>query len=148
MCIRDRRDTLLQNIDILKKRLKSNGKLDEDKLTLLKSSAKRVQEIGPLIVQMSEEYDELEEEIESTQNGGRIVISEVAYPGVKMTIANVSSFIHNETKHSAFVRDGAEIRVRAIWSIRQVCFGEQHTMKRDTCGLLPAAGKDEWSLCH
>ena len=44
----------------------------------------------------------------------RIVISEVAYPGVKMTIANVSSFIHNETKHSAFVRDGAEIRVRAI----------------------------------
>ena len=108
------RDTLLQNIDILKKRLKSNGKLDEDKLTLLKSSAKRVQEIGPLIVQMSEEYDELEEEIESTQNGGRIVISEVAYPGVKMTIANVSSFIHNETKHSAFVRDGAEIRVRAI----------------------------------
>ena len=99
---------------ILKKRLKSNGKLDEDKLTLLKSSAKRVQEIGPLIVQMSEEYDELEEEIESTQNGGRIVISEVAYPGVKMTIANVSSFIHNETKHSAFVRDGAEIRVRAI----------------------------------
>lgn len=61
-----------------------------------------------------EEYDELEEEIESTQNGGRIVISEVAYPGVKMTIANVSSFIHNETKHSAFVRDGAEIRVRAI----------------------------------
>lgn len=108
------RDTLLQNIDILKKRLKSNGKLDEDKLTLLKSSAKRVQEIGPLIVQMSEEYDELVEEIESTQNGGRIVISEVAYPGVKMTIANVSSFIHNETKHSAFVRDGAEIRVRAI----------------------------------
>ena len=108
------RDTLLQNIDILKKRLKSNGKLDEDKLTLLKSSAKRVQEIGPLIAQMSEEYDELEEEIESTQNGGRIVISEVAYPGVKMTIANVSSFIHNETKHSAFVRDGAEIRIRAI----------------------------------
>ena len=86
----------MQNIDMLKKRLKSNGKLDEDKLTLLKSSAKRVQEIGPLIVQMSEEYDELEEEIESTQNGGRIVISEVAYPGVKMTIANVSSFIHNK----------------------------------------------------
>ncbi len=81
---------------------------------MLKSSAKRVQEIGPLIAQMSEEYDELEEEIESTQNGGRIVISEVAYPGVKMTIANVSSFIHNETKHSAFVRDGAEIRIRAI----------------------------------
>ena len=60
------------------------------------------------------DFTELEEEIESTQNGGRIVISEVAYPGVKMTIANVSSFIHNETKHSAFVRDGAEIRVRAI----------------------------------
>ena len=60
------------------------------------------------------DFSELEEEIESTQNGGRIVISEVAYPGVKMTIANVSSFIHNETKHSAFVRDGAEIRVRAI----------------------------------
>ena len=60
------------------------------------------------------DFTELEEEIESTQNGGRIVISEVAYPGVKMTIANVSSFIHNETKHSAFVRDGAEIRIRAI----------------------------------
>lgn len=43
-------------------------------------------------MQMSEEYDELEEEIESTQNGGRIVISEVAYPGVKMTIANGVQF--------------------------------------------------------
>ena len=66
------RDTLLQNIDILKKRLKSNGKLDEDKLTLLKSSAKRVQEIGPLIVQMSEEYDE----------------------GVQNQLSELSKFIH------------------------------------------------------
>lgn len=107
------RDTLLQNIDILKKRLKSNGKLDEDKLTLLKSSAKRVQEIGPLIAQMSEEYDELEEEIESTQNGGRIVISEVAYPGVKMTIAMcpVSSIMKLNIAHlSAMEQKYAYVR--------------------------------------
>lgn len=108
------RDSLLQNIDILKKRLKAKGSLSEEKLTLLKTSAMRVQEIGGQMESMTEEYEALEEELAANEGGGRIVVYDVAYPGVKLTISSISTFIHNETKHSAFVRDGADIRVRAI----------------------------------
>ena len=31
-----------------------------------------------------------------------------------MTISNVSNTIKSEVQHSAFVRDGADIRIRAI----------------------------------
>ncbi|MCH5268075.1 MAG: DUF342 domain-containing protein [Lachnospiraceae bacterium] len=108
------RDSLLQNIDILKKRLKSKGTLSEDKLVLLKSSVMRVQEIGENIESLTEEYEEVEAELEANKGGGKIIIYDIAYPGVKLTISNISSFIHNETHHSAFVREGADIRVKGI----------------------------------
>lgn len=108
------RDSLLQNIDILKKRLKSKGTLSEEKLAILKSSVERVKEIGETMETLTEEYEEVQEELEANKGGGKIIVYDVAYPGVKLTISSISTFIHNETKHSAFVRDGADIRVRAI----------------------------------
>lgn len=108
------RDGLLQNVAILKKRLQQTGKLDDDKKAKLKSSADRIQEIGTTMEQLSEEYEHLEQELSRNEGAGKIIVNSIAYPGVKLTISNVSTLIHTETKYSAFVRDGADIRVRAI----------------------------------
>lgn len=108
------RDGLLQNIQVLKKRLQTTGTLDEDKRKMLKSSADRIQEIGEEMARLTEEYEMLEEKLESTEGAGKIIVSDVAYPEVKITISNVSSFIHTKTQHSAFVREGADIRIRGI----------------------------------
>ena len=108
------KDTLLQNLKILKKRMDANrGKLDEDKMKLLKQNSERIKEIDKQMEEDVAEYEGLEEEI-GKQSDGRIIVENIAYPGVKMTISSVTSYIHTETQHSAFVRDGADIRVRAI----------------------------------
>ncbi len=108
------RDSLLQNISILKKRLQTTGKLDEDKRKKLKDSADRIQEIGEQMETLTEEYEKLDKELAENAGGGKIVVRDVAYPGVKLTISNVSTYLHTESQYCTFVRDGADIRTRSI----------------------------------
>lgn len=108
------RESLMQNLKIFKNRMDANGgRLDEEKLKTLKSINDRTKEIDWKIQENSAEYELLGKEL-SRQNGGKIIVENIAFPGVKMTISNVSSYIHTETHHSAFVRDGADIRVKGI----------------------------------
>lgn len=108
------RDVHIQNIDVLKKRLKMTGKLDDDKVKKMKESASRLKEIGELMDSMTEEYEKLEEEIENSSGKGKIVVYDTAYAGVKLTISSISMFLRADTQYSAFVREGADIRTRAI----------------------------------
>lgn len=108
------RDSLLQNIAVLKKRLQTTGKLDEDKRNKLKDSANRIQEISAMMETLTEEYEVLDKELEKSSGGGKIVVRDVAYPGVKITISNVSTYLHTESQYCTFVRDGADIRTRGI----------------------------------
>ncbi len=110
----DEKEKILQNIQILQKRLKAKGSLDEDKLKVLKDGNDRIKEIDAQIEEETDEYEKLEDELEKNIGGGKIIVEDIAYPGVKLTISNVVSFIHTETHHSAFVREGADIRVRGI----------------------------------
>lgn len=107
------KDGLVQNLMILKKRLEAKGKLDDDKMKSLKELGVKIQEIDRKVEEDSKEYDLLAEEL-GEQSAGKIIVENIVYPGVKMTISSVSTNIHTETQHSAFVRDGADIRVRAI----------------------------------
>lgn len=107
------KDNLLQNLKILKKRLDAKGQLDEEKMKTLKTTSDRIKEIDVKMAQDSEEYDRLGTELEMTSDG-RIIVENIAYPGVTMTISSITSHIKTETQHSAFVRDGADIRIRAI----------------------------------
>jgi len=47
-----------------------------------------------------------------TSDGGKIRVESIAYPGVKIVISNMTSFIHTETQHCTFVREGADIRIK------------------------------------
>lgn len=110
----EERDKLLQNLQILQKRLKMTGKLEGEKMLMLKLNTDRIKEIGEEMEKQTEEYESLDEQLEKSDGAGKIVIYDTAYPGVKLTISNVITYIHAETKHSAFVREGADIRVRGI----------------------------------
>lgn len=112
--ISSERDSLLQNISILKKRLQATGKLDDDKRKKLKDSADRIQEIGEQMETLTEEYEALDKQLEDGVGGGKIVVRDVAYPGVKITISNVSTYLHTESQYCTYVREGADIRTRAI----------------------------------
>lgn len=108
------RDTLLQNVAIMKKRLKAKGSLDEEKIKKLKETGDRINEIVEQIETLTEEYEMLDKEIENSTGGGKIVVRDVAYPGVKLTISNVSTHLNTESKYCTFVREGADIRTRGL----------------------------------
>lgn len=108
------KEKLMQNLQILQKRLKTKGKLDDDKMKILKVNSARIKEIDEQIEADTQEYENLEAELEKKAGGGKIIVEDIAYPGVKLTISNVVTYIHTETQHSAFVREGADIRIRGI----------------------------------
>ncbi len=108
------KEKLMQNLQILQKRLKTKGKLDDDKMKILKANSARIKEIDGQIEADTQEYENLETELEKNAGGGKIIVEDIAYPGVKLTISNVVTYIHTETQHSAFVREGADIRIRGI----------------------------------
>jgi hypothetical protein len=110
----DEKETILQTIEVLKKRFKSVGSLEPEKLQKLKESKTRLDEIDQLMEDMTTEYDELEEVLENSSGHGKIIVYDIAYTGVKLTIANVTNYLHSEVHHSTFVREGADIRVRGV----------------------------------
>ena len=110
----DEKEKVLQNIQILQKRFKAQGRLDEEKLKFLKQNNERLEEIEQIMDDQTEEYERLNDELERYKDSGKIIVDDKAYPGVKLTISNISTFIHTVTQHSAFVREGADIRIRSI----------------------------------
>lgn len=110
----DEREIIEQNIDVLKKRFKLKGSLEPEKLEMLKQYKTRIEEIEESMESMTEEYGALEESMEESDGKGKIVVYDIAYSGVKLTISNVSKYLHNEVHHSTFVREGADIRVKGV----------------------------------
>ncbi len=112
--LNNEKESLLQNVKILKKRMDANGgKLDDEKMSNLKKLSIRIQEIDKELEADAEEHALLEQEL-GKQTDGRIVVENMVYQGVEMTISSVTTHIHSETHHSTFVREGADIRIRPI----------------------------------
>ncbi len=110
----DEKETVLQTVELLNKRFKQTGSLSAEKLGNLKRSKERTEEIEQAMELLTEEYDMLEKELENSSGHGKIVVHDVAYAGVKLTIANITNYLHNQVQHSTFVREGADIRTRGI----------------------------------
>ncbi|MDD7403910.1 MAG: FapA family protein [Butyribacter sp.] len=110
----DEKETIEQNIAVLKKRFKAVGTLEPEKLVNLKRNMARVEEIDSEMDTLTEEYEKLDEELENMTGHGKIIVTDIAYSGVKLTISNVTNYLHSEVHHSTFVREGADIRIRGI----------------------------------
>ncbi len=108
----EEKDSILKNLKLLQKRLKTQGKLEPEKMKLIKEGTERIKVIDKTVEEETEEYEKIDEEMQRTSDGGKIRVENIAYPGVKVVISNVTSFIHAETHHCTFVRDGADIRVK------------------------------------
>lgn len=110
----EEQEKIEQNIALLTKRYKVKGKLEPEKLLALKNNQTRLEEIKKENETLSEEYDKLEEELHNASNVGKIIVHDIAYASVKVTISNIMKYLHTEVQHSALVRDGADIRIKGI----------------------------------
>ena len=81
-------------------------------MKFIKEGTERIKVIDNTVEEETEEYEKIEEEMRRTSDGGKIRVESIAYPGVKIVISNMTSFIHTETQHCTFVREGADIRIK------------------------------------
>ena len=106
-------DTTKKNAILLKRKLKETGSLPEDKIVQLKSSVENLKVMEERYKELSEESIDLESLL-GDRNEGNVIVHNIAYPGVKLTVASAVTFIRTNTQHSRFVRDGADVRVKGI----------------------------------
>lgn len=95
------------------KKKKDGETLSEDKLQLLQVAKANNDAMKKKAEDLAARQDELNEII-NEQKDGKIIVHNVAYTGVKLTISKATMFVKSETHHSTFVRDGADVRTRGI----------------------------------
>lgn len=92
--------------------LKLGQKLDPVKMQQVQLLVKKKKDIEAALETKYDRISALNEIIDNCTDGC-IRADDVMYQGVKMTIAGVTGFARNESKHCRFVRDGADIRAAA-----------------------------------
>ena len=95
-------------------RMKKGDKLTPDQLRTIKQLSEEYKNLTALIATQMEEYDKYMASIDITETDSVVKVSECAYPGTRITISEVYTQIKTPTQHSRFVKEGADIRVRAL----------------------------------
>ena len=61
-----------------------------------------------------DEYDKYMDSVDITETDSVVKVSECAYPGTRLTISEVYLQLKAPTQHARFVKEGADIRVKAL----------------------------------
>lgn len=107
------REKMLQVVNLLQKKLDMGEKLTADKLSYLQLAAKNSIALEENIAQAKARYEELKVVVENT-DGGKVKVSNIAYPGVKIVISNIIYYVRSEQHYCQFIREGADILVKAF----------------------------------
>ena len=100
-------------LTVYAKKLQAGEKLDPKVVLSVKQSMVQQQELKTKIEEGREKYMAMTEEMNSQANGC-IKISDTIFPGCRVIISNVSTYIKTPTQHGRLIRDGADIRVAAL----------------------------------
>jgi uncharacterized protein len=103
-------DKLLPIIDTYKKKLSTGEKLPQEKLDYIRMATQSCITLKAEIREAVQKYDQLRVEMNNS-NGGAIRVENVAYPGVKIVISNITYFVRTEVHYSKFIRDRADIKI-------------------------------------
>lgn len=96
------------------KRLKAGDKLSVDQIRYFKQISEQYKNLRAQLERDSEEYNSLLDELADTEVESAIKVSQIAYPGTKLTIGDVTMTLSKPVSHTRFVREGADIRIKAL----------------------------------
>ncbi|ROR30794.1 hypothetical protein EDD66_102449 [Mobilisporobacter senegalensis] len=105
------KEKLLQVVTLLQKKMDLGEKLTADKLNYLQIASKNSLALEENIEKAKARFEDLKVVIENTE-GGKVRVSNIAYPGVKIVISNVIYFVRSEQHYCQFLREGADILVK------------------------------------
>lgn len=95
-------------------RLKKGDKLTPDQLRNFKQLSTEYKELNDTILKQMDEYDAYLEQVDMTDTEAVVKVSECAYPGTKITISEVYTQLKAPAQHARFVKEGADIRIKAL----------------------------------
>lgn len=105
------KEQLVQIITLIQKKMDSGIKLSPDKINSLKLASKSNLTIEEKIEKAKETYEKLKLIVDSLE-GGKVKVSNIAYPGVKIAISNIIYHVRSAQHYCQFVREGADIIVK------------------------------------
>ena len=110
---------LRENIDksekilfFISKKIKDREQLPKEKILQFQQLSVSNKGFKKRIEEINARLEELDIMLENSTKG-YVLVDDVIYPGCKVTISNISTYIRAETKHCRLIRDGADIRVTA-----------------------------------
>lgn len=104
------KEKIAQALSVLRKKMALSNQISDERKEYIKQITQNNIVLDAKIKDARRKYEELRIEVE-TNTSGCIKVSDVVYPGTKMVISNVVYFVREETHHSKFVRDRADIKV-------------------------------------
>ena len=104
------KERLAQALAVFRKKLAMGAQIPAEKQEYLKQVTQNNIMLETQIKESKKRYEELRIELENTSTG-MIKVSDIVYPGTKLVISNVIHYIRQETHHSKFIRDRADIKV-------------------------------------
>lgn len=97
----------------LTQRVQRGDKLTADQLKYIKQLSEEYKNIQEQIARDSDSYNEYLDSMDDNQTDSSIRVSDFVYPGTKITISDVSTVLKSPAQHSRFVKEGADIRIKA-----------------------------------
>ncbi|SFR95977.1 DUF342 domain-containing protein [Anaeromicropila populeti] len=105
--------TLEQTFNVFKKKIVCGEHLPADKINFIKAIPKTKAALEKELNQCYEEHMEIKDELDQFDRGN-IVITNMAYPGVKITIANAVHYVKTEEHHCRYILEMGEVKTFLI----------------------------------
>jgi uncharacterized protein (DUF342 family) len=107
------KEKMIQVLLMFRKKVDAGEQLTPEKAQYLRTANQNNILLETKIREATSRYELLKEEVNNYQSG-RIRIENVAYPGVKIVISNVSYYIRQDAHYCQFIRDKADIKSIAL----------------------------------
>lgn len=95
-------------------RMKKGDKLTPDQLRNLKQLSEEFKTLNEDINRLMDEYDKYMESVDVKDTDSVVKVSDCAYPGTRITISEVYTQLKAPAVRSRFVKEGADIRIKAL----------------------------------
>ena len=95
-------------------RMKKGDKLTPDQLRNFKQLSEEFKSLNEEINKLMDEYDSYMASIDIKDTESVVKVSDCAYPGTRITISEVYTQLKAPAVRSRFVKEGADIRIKAL----------------------------------
>ncbi len=96
------------------KKIKAGERVTPDQLQYFKQLSVQYQTVKQQLNSDIDTFTDMQDELENCDNASAVKVSEFAYNGTKITISDAILNISTPISHSRFVKEGADVRIRAL----------------------------------